>query len=291
MKKQFEKALTYGLYPALLVFVFTIIYLSIRYRYNFQLVNAATIVFLIMVLIAVESYFPLSKEWKMTKRNFWRDIKYILIDAPVLAVTNMAFGSIAVYYSQTHKGYLSSQPLLLSVVGYLLFFEFFQYWYHRLSHTGKGEIGRFFWKVHVAHHLPDKVYVIMHAVFNPLNGFIAAIIIQAPLLILGISPEAVLTATLLIALQGVVSHFNANIKAGWLNYIFIGTETHRYHHSANLDEAKNYGVTLAFWDIVFGTFYYKPDRLPKKIGVSNPNEYPSPENILEVIKLPFKKKL
>ena len=289
MKKRFENILTYGLYPALLVFVVTVIYLTISLRLNYQLANAGTIVFLIIVLVMVETFFPLSGDWKMTKKNFLRDIKYILIDAPVIALTNMAFGAIAVYYSQTHKGYLSNAPLLLSVIGYLLFFEFFQYWYHRLSHEGKGVIGHFFWKVHLAHHLPDKVYVIMHAVFNPINGFIAAIIIQAPLLLLGISPEAALSATLLIALQGVVSHFNANIKAGWLNYIFIGTETHRYHHSANIEEAKNYGVTLAIWDIIFGTFYYKPNQLPQQLGVSNPHEYPKSENVFEVIKLPFKK--
>lgn len=29
----------------------------------------------------------------------------------------------------------------------------------------------------------------------------------------------------MIGFQGLVSHFNMDIRAGWLNYIFIGTET------------------------------------------------------------------
>src|SRR5213076_3102123 len=105
------------------------------------------------------------------------------------------------------------------------------YWHHRLSHSGKGRLGEFLWRVHLAHHLPDQVYVVMHAVFNPINAVIAALIIQASLILMGLSPEAVLAATLLIDLQSLVSHFNFDVRAGFLNYVFIGTETHRYHHS------------------------------------------------------------
>ncbi len=107
---------------------------------------------------------------------------------------------------------------------------------------------------------------------------------------MGIPPEAVLAATLLIDLQSLVSHFNVNIRTGFLNYILIGTETHRYHHSANIEEAKNYGNTIAIWDIIFGTFYYKPGTAPQKLGIDNPKEYPKSENVFEVVFLPFEGK-
>jgi sterol desaturase/sphingolipid hydroxylase (fatty acid hydroxylase superfamily) len=236
-----------------------------------------------------ETLFPLNTEWKMTKESFIRDLKYIFIDAPTLALTKTGFGLIAIWYSQTHTGFFTNSPMIISTIIFLLVFEFFQYWYHRLSHTATGKFGKFLWRVHLAHHLPDKVYVVMHAVFNPINAFITATTIQLPLILLGISPEAALAATLLIDLQSLVSHFNVNIKAGFLNYIFIGTETHRYHHSANMDEAKNYGNTLAIWDIIFGTFYYKPDAVPEKLGLDGAQDYPKSENILEVVTFPFKK--
>ena len=225
----------------------------------------------------------------MTKESFIRDLKYIAVDAPVIALTKAGFGLFAIWYSQNHIGYFSDAPFFISTVVFLLVFEFFQYWYHRLSHTGNGKIGRFLWRVHLAHHLPDKVYVVIYAVFNPINAFFTATIIQLPLIFLGVSPEAALAATLLIDLQSLVSHFNVKIRAGFLNYIFIGTETHRYHHSANIDEAKNYGNTLAIWDIIFGTFYYEPGTAPEKLGMENPSEYPKSENLFEVVTLPFKK--
>ncbi|HEX9509470.1 MAG TPA: sterol desaturase family protein [Puia sp.] len=289
MKKHLEKIISYGLYPALLTIVMLAITLSVDVGLDYKLVSGIITVFLVLILVVTETIFPLSVEWRMTKRSFWRDLKYILIDAPVVALINMVFGWIAIYYSERHTGYFLHAPIIVSVVAYLVVFEFFQYWYHRLSHDAKGKIGRFLWKVHVAHHLPDKVYVFMHAVFNPINGSIATIIIQVPLILLGISPEATMAATMLIGLQGLVSHFNVDVKAGWLNYILIGTETHRYHHSANRNEAKNYGVVLAIWDIVFGTFYYRPGALPIKLGVDNPEDYPGSQNLIGILLLPFKR--
>ncbi len=288
--KALRKTVTYGLYPMLLVAIVIIILGAINHHWDYKLTYALTTVGLVLTLIFFETVFPLSRQWKMTTKSFFRDLKYIAVDAPAIFLTKSAFGIFAIYFSEHYKGIFSESPIIISTIGFLLVFEFFQYWYHRLSHTGKGPIGNFLWKVHVAHHLPDKVYVVMHAVFNPINALVTTAIIQTPLLLLGISPEAALAATLLIDLQSLVSHFNVNIRAGFLNYIFIGTETHRYHHSANIDEAKNFGNTLAIWDIVFGTFYYKPNQIPQQLGIIENESYPDTNEILKVITLPFHSK-
>jgi sterol desaturase/sphingolipid hydroxylase (fatty acid hydroxylase superfamily) len=290
MKKQFKTLIKYGLYPTLLFSIFSVIYLAIHNHHDYKTISGVTNLVLVVLLIAIEFTIPLSEDWKMTKGNLWRDFKYILMNVPAIAVANALVGIMAIYYSEKNQGYFSKTPFLVSVIAYLVIFEFFQYWYHRLSHSGKGKMGRLLWKIHLAHHLPDKVYVVMHAVFNPINGFIAALIIQTPILLLGISPETAFAATLFIGLQGIVSHFNVDIRAGFLNYLFIGTETHRYHHSASVDEAKNFGVSLTLWDLVFGTFLYKPNSVPLKLGMERPEEYPKPEDILDVVKFPFVKR-
>ncbi len=287
----FRRIITYALYPVLLTSIILVIVGAIHYQWNYKLTYGFTTLALILVLMFFEFMLPLSPKWKMTWKNFLRDLKYIVVDAPLIAVTKSAFGLFAIYYSENHKGFFSSTPTIISVIGFLLVYEFFQYWYHRLSHTSKGRWGKFLWGVHLAHHLPDKVYVVMHAVFNPINAIITAIIVQAPLVLLGISPEAALAATLIIDLQSMISHFNADIRAGFLNYIFIGAETHRYHHSANMNESKNYGNTLAIWDFVFGTFLYKRGRTPEKLGVEGQEDYPPSNNILKVITYPFKKNI
>ncbi len=251
----FRKIISYTLYPVLLTSIILIIIAAIHYRWDYKLTYGLTTLGLILILMFFEFMLPLSTDWKMTGKSFLRDLKYIIVDAPLIALTKSAFGFFAIYYSENHKGFFSDSPMIISVIGFLVVYEFFQYWYHRLSHNSKGKWGKFLWGVHLAHHLPDKVYVVMHAVFNPINAIIMAIIVQTPLVLLGISPEAALA----------------------------------YHHSANMNESKNYGNTLAIWDIVFGTFLYMPGKAPEKLGVEGQEDYPSSNNIFKVISYPFRK--
>src|SRR5207247_10960014 len=90
-----------------------------------------------------------------------------------------------------------------------------------------------------------------------------------------------------LTFQALISHCNVDIRAGWFNYLLVGTELHRFHHSANLSESKNYAVTLSFLDVVFGTFYYRPGSLPERLGVVDPSAYPNSEEFWKVMKLPF----
>ena len=179
---------------------------------------------------------------------------------------------------------ITSTPYLTALTA-----EFLQYWFHRACHEGKGAFGRWLWRVHVAHHLPDRVYLVMHGVMHPINLVASFAIIQGSLVLLGASPQSIFMLSAMMGLHGLISHFNVDIKAGWLNYLFIGTELHRFHHSADPAESKNYGVFLTIWDIVFGTFYYKPDHVPDRLGVDEPGAYPHSESFLQVLALPFRR--
>jgi sterol desaturase/sphingolipid hydroxylase (fatty acid hydroxylase superfamily) len=267
--------------------VIATVWLSVRYQWDPGKVYARATLVLVAILIAVERLAPLRKEWSMTGKSFLRDLGYIAFAAPTIALAKAGFGFLAIRYSQQHAGPFSALPIPVAALGFLLTFEFFQYWFHRYSHSDRGPLGRFLWKAHLAHHLPDKVYVVMHAVFHPLNALITTAILQIPLLALGVPPAAVLATTLLIDLQSLVSHFNADIRAGFFNYIFIGTELHRHHHSADTRETGNFGNTLAVWDLVFRTHRYHPGRDPERLGLASGAGLPRSENVLRVLALPF----
>ena len=114
-----------------------------------------------------------------------------------------------------------------------------------------------------SHHLPEQVYVLMHPAGHPFNLLLLQGLIRLPLFYwLGASPEAVFAAGGIIGLQGLVSHCNVDLRAGWFNYLFAGTELHRYHHSGDPREAKNFATALSLLDVVFGTFVYRPGQLP-----------------------------
>ncbi|EPG73388.1 fatty acid hydroxylase family protein [Leptospira fainei serovar Hurstbridge str. BUT 6] len=284
-----NKLITYFLYPVLLSlnigFIGAALVLSWELKYAFIWISG----FNAIVLLIVEFVFPLKQEWKMTKKSFVRDLKWMSVTILSINAVKFFFAFIAIALSRENKGLFRDSSFIIESVAIAVIFEFGQYWYHRISHEGKGWIGKWLWSIHVAHHLPDRVYLLMHPVLHPINTIVIQVIIQGTFLLLGCRPESIFIFNVLLGLHELFSHFNVNIKAGPLNYIFIGTELHRFHHSANLDEAKNYGTFLSLWDIVFGTFVYRSESIPEKLGVPEPENYPNSSQLIAVMSLPFTK--
>lgn len=288
MKILLQKSITYGLYPFLLTVHIVTCLLAIYNEWDFKTVSLYVSAPQFVLLLAIEFLFPAKQEWKMTWRSFFRDLKFFASGGLTLFLTNTAIGYAAIYLSEKNVGILKQVPFLVSFVIVLLAYEFVLYWYHRLSHEMSGNFGGFLWRVHSIHHLPDRVYLLMHAVFHPLNAIAVTIILQGVLIAAGIDAKSIYLLNTLVGLQGLFSHYNVDIRAGFLNYIFIGTELHRFHHSADINESKNYGQIISIWDIVFGTFIYKPGVLPKRLGVAEPIEYPTSNEYWKGFLLPFR---
>lgn len=241
---------------------------------------------LIAVMITLERLYPLRREWGMTHQKFF------IRDLPMLAVNGAAIGltSKLITWLSLHAG---AQPLFtlsiswwLQAIVLLAVFDFMWYWFHRISHKGAGIVGKWLWKIHVLHHLPSGVYVFMHPAGHPLNGVVVRTLMMMPAILLGVSPEAVFAAGVVNGFQGIISHFNVDSRAGWFNNIFMGTELHRFHHSADVDETKNYAATFSFWDRLFGT-YRLSRSTPSKLGVENRDEYPEDKQWIKLMALPF----
>jgi len=246
---------------------------------------------LVAVMLTVEILHPLRREWRMTRRTFFRrDLPFMFIGGITIGLANYLAGIAILELGMLRGTAHATLPLIPSVILVIVIGDFFWYWIHRWSHENQTRLGQWMWRVHVAHHLPQQVYLFMHAVGHPLNTIVVRLILTVPFFFLGFSAESLFVANLVIGLQGLFSHFNVNIRAGWMNYVLTGTELHRYHHSANYNEAKNYGATTPLWDIVFGTFYYAPHRIPERLGVRNPDHYPDSARLLKVLALPFRQR-
>ncbi len=288
MKDLIGGAVRYFTYPSVLLVAAFVITQAIVHRWDYGVVSAFFLGSLALSLIALEMACPMKRGWKMTWGSFLRDLKYIAS----ASITTMAvrYGGLllALYASVGATGPLSNRPFFESFVVALLVFEFFQYWHHRLSHEMSGAFGGFLWRIHAAHHLPDRVYVLMHAVGHPLNDLVSRhLLLTGVVLMLGASPDVVFAFGILAAINGTFSHLNVDIRAGGLNYFLVSTELHRHHHSAERAQAKNYGATIPFWDQVFGTFVYEPGIAPERLGVDEPALYPHSNSFWQVMKLPF----
>jgi len=266
----------WGLYPLLWLWVLIWIFYGVQNEDRLQEVQMVKGGVMVVVLLLCEWLVPYQKRWGMTWRYLLkRDLPFIVLNGAVLALLSTALVMVAVVVSEYTQGPISGKPLLLQIVIGLLVFEALQYSIHRIMHVSRGPLTNLLWRSHSIHHLPQQLYVVMHAVSHPFNAIVIRLTVQLlPLWVLGFDPLAVFAYGSVIALHGTISHFNVDMRMGWMNYLFIGPELHRYHHSANSHEAVNYGATLSVFDLMFRTFLYRPGVPPKALGLKQEDGYP-----------------
>jgi sterol desaturase/sphingolipid hydroxylase (fatty acid hydroxylase superfamily) len=183
-------------------------------------------------------------------------------------------------------GQLGSFWLQVAVI--LVSVSFFRYWMHRWQHSNE-----FLWSLHSYHHRVTDLTALNTDVSNPLDFALRNVVIFLMLGVVGFDPLAILLTVPATNVSAGISHWGADVKGGFLNYVFVTPEVHRWHHSAKVPDGHkysvNYGVEFAFWDILFGTYH-----LPQKNGQAMPPErigHPSglgdEPNYLKLLLLPL----
>lgn len=283
-------AVRWGLYPAswaILLFGFHRIN---AWGHDPRTVWAQTVGALLPLYLLIEFALPYEKRWSMTWASFWADLKFVASNAASLAAISAALAYFTITTAGTHPGPCSHWSSAAQLAAALLIFEAINYSLHRAMHQMRGPVGRFLWRAHAAHHLPPRLYLVMHAVFHPVNALlIQALAITVPVWAMGYSPRVVAMFLMINGMHGLISHFNVDVRAGWANYLFVGTELHRYHHSAVVADAGNFGATLSIFDILFGTFIYRPGIAPTDLGVPSNSGLPPYERFFAVMALPLRR--
>jgi sterol desaturase/sphingolipid hydroxylase (fatty acid hydroxylase superfamily) len=140
--------------------------------------------------------------------------------------------------------------------------EFTYYWYHRLSH----EIP-LLWTLHHTHHSAKKYNLTTALRLNWLGLFVSPIF-YLPLVLLGLSPEIIVSCLAFGLFYQYFLHTEAIKRLGWFEGLLFNTPSaHRVHHGSNekyID--KNYGAMLIVFDKWFGT--YEPETEQVKYGVT-----------------------
>lgn len=280
----------WGLYPLSWAVVIGAFHLINTTAIDPRSIWVGVIAILAPAYLAIEFLFPYERRWSMTLRSFIADLKFLLLNSAFIAGLSALLAIFTITMSGDLRGPAEDWPIPLQLLACLLIFEAVNYTIHRAMHEARGILGRFLWKTHAAHHLPPRLYLVMHAVFHPINGVIIQFLaIILPIWLMGYSQKAVTMFLIVNGMHGLISHFNVDIRMGWMNYLFVGPELHRYHHSANVNEAKNYGATLSIYDQLFGTFVYHPGVPPRELGVDPQSGLPAYERYFEVLALPFRR--
>jgi len=146
--------------------------------------------------------------------------------------------------------FLLGHPIVTLFV-YLVILDFAEYWRHRLSH-------RFYWwyTLHSLHHAQRQMTFWSDDRNHLMDDFLSAIWFGVVALLIGVPPLQFPMLVLTVRVLESFSHANTRIHFGWLGErLLISPRFHRAHHSIKAagQRSCNYGATLPWWDMVFGT--------------------------------------
>ena len=285
LDKPAKPLLTYGTYPLLALVTGVALWAAVHFSLNPNAVIGVLTLVTIAIVFAVERLNPLLDRWSMTRQSLLeRDLPFIglAVVAEQVCTVGVALVAAAVM-RRAGFGPLGRLPLVVQAAFAIVLSDLLWYAYHRAAHTFAR-----LWRVHGLHHAPAQLYVLMHLVFNPIDLLVSRFVISLIVFrFTGIEPNAAFIAIAVVGLQQTVSHVNSDLRTGWLNYLLIGTQTHRYHHAAS--ESANYGTAVPFWDMLFGTFIYQPHRIPDQLGLTDPASYPDPRRFHFALAYPFRR--
>ena len=178
-------------------------------------------------------------------------------------------------------------PVWLQFIAILLLVSFFRYWMHRFQHRNE-----FLWSLHAYHHSVTDLRALNDFTSNPVDFALRNVLVYSLLGIVGFDSSAYLFALPVLSVWGIFSHCGGDVRGGWLNYVCVTPEVHRWHHTREVPEgyghSVNYGVEFSFWDLLFGTYYLpKENGVPVRPTIGHPGGLPDEPSYLKVLLLPL----
>ena len=141
-------------------------------------------------------------------------------------------------------------PIWSQVLIAFLFADFAFMVMHYLSHRFAP-----LWRLHSVHHGVGRIYGYNGVIRHPLHQVIDMIVGNMPLVIMGMPVPVAVVLGFLISITLIVQHSNVDTRLGPLaGYLAIGRVHHLHHVNWGTEGDCNFGLLLAVWDRLFGTF-------------------------------------
>jgi sterol desaturase/sphingolipid hydroxylase (fatty acid hydroxylase superfamily) len=203
---------------------------------------------------------------------WWKDLRAVAADAlywllvPLLSRlcrTLLLVAGVALLFGGREPAVLPVKgwPLGLQCAAVLLIQDIFLYWVHRLFHTRPA------WGFHAVHHSPKVLDWTSAVRFHPVNTLLEFALADVAVLLLGFAPQALVVLAPFNVVYSAMVHANLNWTFGPLRYVFASPVFHRWHHTTREEGLdKNFASTFPFLDLLFGTFYMPPGKLPEEFG-------------------------
>ncbi|MEO6321436.1 MAG: sterol desaturase family protein, partial [Polaromonas sp.] len=147
---------------------------------------------------------------------------------------------------------------VVSVLIYLVVFDFVAYWTHRGQHQLE-----WWWRLHSLHHSQRQMTMWSDNRSHFLDSIVIDAIVVVVAQLIGVASEQFIVIVALTQLSESFQHANVRLWFGRVGErLWVGPRFHRLHHSIGLGHeaqgpgtlgGNNFGVLLPWWDMLFGT--------------------------------------
>jgi sterol desaturase/sphingolipid hydroxylase (fatty acid hydroxylase superfamily) len=145
----------------------------------------------------------------------------------------------------------------VSLLLYLLVFDFLDYWIHRAQHQFE-----WWWRLHALHHSQCQLTMWSDNRNHLLDDVIRDVIVVTAAYLIGVAPGQFVAIVAFTQLSESLQHANVRLWFGrWGERLWISPRFHRLHHGVGIGHESpgkalgghNFGVLLPWWDMLFGT--------------------------------------
>ncbi len=153
---------------------------------------------------------------------------------------------------------------LVSLLIYLVVFDFVAYWMHR----GQHQIG-WWWRLHSLHHAQRQMTMWSDNRNHLLDDVLVDVIVVLVAQLIGVAPGQFIAIVALTQLSESFQHANVRLWFGHIGErLWVSPRFHRVHHSIGIGHESlkneqtvlgghNFGVLLPWWDMLFGTVNFQ----------------------------------
>ena len=244
------------------------------------------LIFISLVVFALEIIFPWRKNQPIFRKDFWLDTFYMLFNFFLLNmviliamsnVTTQLFNDfLSLFNLQLTSLQLFDLSMLPKALALFIFFivsDFVQWNTHRLLHRYE-----FFWNFHKVHHSVKQMGFAAHLRYHWMEPVVYKTLLYVPVAIIGgFTIQDVFIVHFISITIGHLNHANLGWDYGILKYILNNPKMHIWHHSKEMPRKSgaNYGISLSLWDYVFGTNYIPKSGRDIELGFENDEKFPT----------------
>lgn len=279
--QNFKQFLKVALLP-LFIFVFDGgICLIIAQKYSLTFLLPALVSALVVTLLA-ERLIPYSEDFNRPRGDVGADIWHASVNEgeALLLIICLPFLVRLFSLHLWPQHWPFAAQLLLAVV----LFDLGVWLAHSMSHKIDA-----LWRFHAVHHSVERLYGFNGLMKHPLHLAIEQIPGAALLVLAGVPQDVAIALGACTFVQLLMQHANIDFRTPLLGYVLNTSLVHRFHHINDPAMGNcNYGLFTNFWDMVFGTFRFHPDRhfTSKDFGLADRAAYP--RDYLGQLMEPFK---